>query len=151
MNVISSPSKSLKIIDGDKDLNLADLKKIQSSTVFSNTQISIQVIGNLPTTLHRRLSVSPTSCDKIIREPSSSEIRRESVFDTNDTKIRYDSKGNAITRGKFRKQRVTFRDLISKEKLVEYVNIPKECNKDKDIAKVKEKEKEALSCTCLIF
>jgi hypothetical protein len=149
MNVITSPSKSLKIIDQERELNLADIKKIQSSTVFSNTQNSIKIIGNLPTSLYRRLSVSPTSCDKNIGEPPSSNFRRESVFETNDVKFRYDSKGNPITRGKFKKQRVTFRDLISKEKLVEFINIPKELNKDNDTSKPKEKD--TMSCACLMF
>ena len=150
MNENSSPPKLLMLKDEDKDSAIADLKKIQSST---GNHHSLKIIGSNISTQQRKLSVHSTTYNKTIceREPSTnSNLRRESNFDTNDVKLRYDVKGNPIIRGKHKKQRVTFRDLISKEKLVEFVNIPRESNKDDEASK-KNEEKDSMSCACLIF
>ncbi len=150
MNDLTNTPKSLILKEEDKELSKSDLKKVQSNSVYSS---NINILGNLPCVNHRKHSIPSTTYNKTFndRETStkSNNVRRESVFETNDVKSRYDVKGNPITRGKNKKQKVTFRDLLGKEKLVDFVNIPKESNKDEEEAK--KKEKDSMSCTCRLF
>ncbi len=61
---------------------------------------------------------------------------------------RKDGYGNRIVKGKGKKQRVSFKDLLLKELLVEIVNVDKEIYCEENS---KSKENDNVSCMCLIY
>ena len=67
-----------------------------------------------------------------------------------EKKIRKDAKGNPIVKGN-KNYKVTFKDLISKEKLVQYVEIEDHKKYNFANSHMSEPENDNVSCTCVIF
>ena len=135
--------------------NLRSSKTQEFSNTISKTETPLSFMVQKKTISRSRFE-SPLNLRRNLtrKRPKGQEMRRLSLDKSENKELRRDAKGHPIIKGS-KKFKVTFKDLISKENLVEYViiedykkyhnetfSIRQSTNGDKD---------DNTSCACNIF
>jgi hypothetical protein len=113
------------------------LKTIKEETMPSIVQIKIENSIQVITKNNTKVIINNIQDGKKINTEKNE-----------DQQNRIDAFGNLITKGKGKKQKVSFKDFLTKQKLVEIMNVEKITYIDDEPLP---KENENVSCTCLIF
>jgi hypothetical protein len=129
--------KESKIINTPNNYQNGPLKSIKDETAPSIVQIKIENSIQVFTKNNTKVYISNIQDGKKINTEKN-----------DDHGVRMDAFGNLISKGKGKKQKVSFKDFLTKQKLVEILNVEKITYIDDEPSP---KENDNVSCTCLIY
>jgi hypothetical protein len=129
--------KESKIINKPNNYKNGPLKTIKDETTPSIVQIKIENSIQVFTKNNTKVFIN-----------NIQDGKKNNTEKNDDSPNRMDAFGNLISKGKGKKQKVSFKDFLTKQKLVEILNVEKITYIDDEPSP---KENDNVSCTCLIY